>query len=125
MSEILAESLIDVTTAIDDISKETRNDLWKAIGEWEDLLSEKSLLQRVKEAKKIRENKDIQIIPYEPSHQPIFKSLNENWITSHWQLEAHDLEILDYPQENILDKGGYILLQPIKVNQSVYVPFAK
>lgn len=131
MSEILAESLIDVTTAIDDISKETRNDLWKAIGEWEDLLSEKSLLQRVKDAKKIRENKDIQIIPYGPSHQPIFKSLNENWITSHWELEAHDLEILDYPQENILDKGGYIFVatykgEPVgvcslcKMNDSIY-----
>lgn len=114
MSEILTESLIDVTTAIDDISKETRNDLWKAIGEWEYLLSEKSLLQRVKEAKKARENKDIRIIPYESIYQPMFKILNENWITSHWQLEAHDLEILDYPQENILDKGGYIFVATYK-----------
>ena len=131
MSEILAESLIDVTTAIDDISKETRNDLWKAIGEWENLLSEKSLLQRVKEAKKAREDKDIRIIPYEPRYQPIFKSLNENWITSHWQLEPHDLETLDYPQENVIDKGGYIFIatckgEPVgvcalcKMNDSIY-----
>lgn len=131
MSEILAESLIDVTTAIDDISKDTHHDLWRAIGEWEELLSEKSLLQRVKEAKKARESKEIQIISYEPGYQPIFKSLNENWITSHWQLEPHDLETLDYPQENILDKGGYIFIaihkgEPIgvcalcKMNDSIY-----
>ena len=114
MSEILAESLIDVSTAIDDISKDSHHDLWKAIGEWEELLSEKSLLQRVKEAKKARESKEIQIIPYESSYQPLFKSLNENWITSHWQLEPHDLETLDYPQENILDKGGYIFVATYK-----------
>lgn len=114
MSDILAESLIDVATAIDDISKDTRHDLWKAIGEWEELLSEKSLLQRVKEAKKARESKEIQIIPYEPSYQPLFKSLNENWITSYWQLEPHDVETLDYPQENILDKGGYIFVATYK-----------
>lgn len=131
MSEILAESLIDVTTAIEGVSKDTHHDLWKAIGEWEELLSEKSLLQRVKEAKKARESKEIQIIPYEPNYQPIFKSLNENWITSHWQLEPHDLETLNYPQENILDKGGYIFVatykdKPIgvcalcKINDSIY-----
>ena len=131
MSDILTESLIDVTTAIDEISKDTRNDLWKAIGEWEELLSEKSLLQRVKEAKKARESKDIRIIPYDASYQPIFKSLNENWITSYWQLEAHDLEVLDYPQENVIDKGGFIFIatykdEPIgvcalcKMNDSIY-----
>lgn len=131
MSDILTESLIDVTTAIDEISKDTRNDLWKAIGEWEELLSEKSLLQRVKEAKKARESKDIRIIPYDANYQPIFKSLNENWITSYWQLEAHDLEVLDYPQENVIDKGGFIFIatykdEPIgvcalcKMNDSIY-----
>lgn len=110
ISEIMVDALKDVETAIEDISSEAHNDLWNAIGEWEDLLSEKSLLQRVKEAKKARENNDIKIIPYEQIHQAIFKSLNEQWITSHWQLEAHDLEVLDYPQQNIIDKGGYIFI---------------
>ena len=96
------------------ISKETRNDLWRAIEEWEELLSEKSLFQRVKEAKKARESHDIQIVSYTPSFQAIFKSLNENWITAHWRLEAHDLEYLDYPQQNIIDKGGYIFVATYK-----------
>lgn len=110
MSDVLAEQYADVAAAIEDISREARNDLWRAIEEWEDLLSEKSLLQRVKEAKRARESGDIEIIPYEQSYRSVFKALNEYWITSHWQLEAHDLEILDYPQENILDKGGFIFV---------------
>lgn len=131
MSETLVEQCKDVAAAIDEISKETRNDLWKAIGEWEELLSEKSLLKRVKEAKKARERQDLQIISYEAIYQPVFKSLNENWITLHWQMEVHDLELLDYPQENILNKGGYISVaiykgEPVgvcalcKMNDSIY-----
>lgn len=114
MADILSTQCSDVATAIENISKETRNDLWKAIEEWEELLSEKSLFQRVKEAKKERESHDIQIVPYNPSFQAIFKSLNENWITTHWRLEAHDLEYLDYPQQNIVDKGGYIFVATYK-----------
>ena len=53
MSDSFAEQCVDVTTAIEEITRQTRNDLWKAIEEWEELLSDKSLLQRVKEAKMV------------------------------------------------------------------------
>lgn len=114
MAGILSLQCADVATAIEDMSNAARNDLWGAVEEWEELLSEKSLFQRVKEAKKEREGRDIRIIPYEPGHQPLFKSLNENWITTHWQLEPHDLEYLDFPQQNILDKGGYVFVATYK-----------
>lgn len=125
MAGILSLQCADVATAIEDMSNAARNDLWGAVEEWEELLSEKSLFQRVKEAKKEREGRDIRIIPYEPGHQPLFKSLNENWITTHWQLEPHDLEYLDFPQQNILDKGGYVLWPHIRTNRSAYALFAR
>lgn len=100
----------DVAAAVEDISSATRHDLWRAIGEWEEQLAQKSLLQRVKEARKARESQEVRIIPYEPCHQPVFRSLNEQWITQHWQLEEHDIECLDRPQESILDKGGHIFV---------------
>lgn len=106
----LKEICGDVATAIEDISRSTRNDLWKAIGEWEEQLSSKSLLQRVKEARKTREADNIKIISYEPHHQPVFRRLNEQWITQHWQLEEHDIECFDNPKESILDKGGHIFV---------------
>ena len=40
---MLTELCKDVEVAVEDISKETRHDLWRAIGEWEDRLAEKSL----------------------------------------------------------------------------------
>ena len=76
MSDSFAEQSIDVTSAIEQITQQTRNDLWRAIEEWENLLSDKSLLERVKDAKREREAKDIQIVSYEPvsyTHLDVYK----------------------------------------------------
>lgn len=106
----LAEACEDVAAVVEDISDATRHDLWRAIGEWEEQLAQRSLLERVKEARRTRESREVRIVPYEPCHQPVFRALNEQWITQHWQLEEHDIECLDRPQESILDKGGRIFV---------------
>lgn len=106
----LAEACEDVTAAVEDVSSATRNDLWRAIGEWEEQLSQKSLLERVREVRKMRESHEVQIVSYAPCYQPAFRSLNEQWITQHWQLEEHDIECIDHPQESIIDRGGHIFV---------------
>lgn len=110
----IKETCDDVGMAVDGICRETVHDLWRAIDEWERLLTEKSLLQRVKETRKMREKEDIAIIPYQPYHNELFKSLNEQWITQHWEVEPHDLELLDHPKECIIDKGGSIFVATYK-----------
>lgn len=131
MAEILTVTFLDVATAIEQISGQTQNDLWKAIEEWENLLSEKSLLQRVIDEKKARESKDVEIIPYESCYQSVFRTLTIEWITTHWQMEEADYKAVDHPQEYILDKGGHILValyknEPVgvcalyKMNGSLY-----
>lgn len=131
MSDSFATQCVDVTSAVERIIGQTRNNLWEAIEEWEELLSEKSLLQRVKEEKRLRENKDIEIVPYTQDYQSIFYLLNKEWITTHWKMEEADYKALEHPKEYILDKGGYIFValykkEPIgvcalcKVSHSVY-----
>ena len=41
MAGIMAECYPDVESAVEQIARQARNDLWRAIEEWEDLLSEK------------------------------------------------------------------------------------
>lgn len=106
----LAEACKDVTIAVEEVSGATRNDLWRAIGEWEEQLSRKSLLERVREVRKERARREVQIVPYAPCYQSAFRSLNEQWITQHWQLEEHDIECLARPQESIIDRGGHIFV---------------
>lgn len=64
----------------------------------------------MKEARRQRERQLVEIVPYRPEHQPAFRRLNVEWITAHWQLEASDLRQLDHPREEILDRGGAILV---------------
>ena len=100
----------DVNAAIETALAETQNDIWKAIEEWEFLLEQKNLLERVKDERKLRESKEVVIVDYQPKFQAVFKQLNEEWITTHFKMEEADHRSLDHPKEYILDQGGYILI---------------
>jgi len=52
----------------------------------------------------------ILIIPYEDQYQKAFKSINEEWISQYFKMEAADYKALDHPNEYILDKGGHIFM---------------
>jgi DNA-binding MarR family transcriptional regulator len=110
MREKMQAQLDDVTTAIEKAMKETDHDLWRAIGEWEFLLEQKSLLRRVQEEKKARESGQVEIVDYTPDMQPAFRRLNEEWITKYFRMEESDYKALDHPKEYILDKGGHIFM---------------
>ncbi|MGJ1502558.1 bifunctional helix-turn-helix transcriptional regulator/GNAT family N-acetyltransferase [Sphingobacterium multivorum] len=101
---------IDIDRAIDGIIQEATHNLWEALAEWEFLLQQKSLLKRVQEQKKMRESKDINIVPYNPAYRLAFKSLNEEWISTYFELEEADHKALDNPEEYILAKGGKIMV---------------
>ena len=106
----IQDQYTDVNKAIEDLSAATRNDLWKAIGEWEFLLEQKTLLRRVVEEKKQRESSKVKIVAYQPKYQQAFKALNEEWITTWFKMEEADHKALDDPRGYILDKGGHILV---------------
>lgn len=110
MSEILIEECADMTVTIEDISSQAHHDLWQAIEEWEYLLSGKSLLERIKEVKKQRESRDIQLTRYAPCYQQAFKSLSEEWINKYFHMEEADYAAVNNPQELIIDKGGEIFV---------------
>ncbi|MNY13507.1 Acetyltransferase (GNAT) family protein [compost metagenome] len=110
LSETVKISCSDVDAAIETVIEEATFNLWEAIEEWEFLLEQKSLLKRVKEQKKIRESKAAQIVSYQSEHQLAFRSLNEEWISTYFEMEEADYRALDNPQEYILDQGGAILV---------------
>ena len=45
-----------------------------------------------------------------PGDQPVFRQLNEEWISRYFTLEPADLMVLNHPEEYILQPGGCILL---------------
>ena len=110
MSSKLKDQMKDVETAVEGILSQSRHNLWEAIAEWEFLLEQKSLLRRVQEEKKLREQKDIEIVDYDPRFEKAFRALNEEWISTYFKMEESDYKALDHPKEYILDKGGKIFV---------------
>ncbi|MBV6878281.1 helix-turn-helix domain-containing GNAT family N-acetyltransferase [Epilithonimonas ginsengisoli] len=110
LSEKMKVQCADIDLAVEAMINEATYNLWEAIAEWEFLLEQKSLLKRVLDQKKLRESKNVKIVDYEPKYQSAFKSLNEEWISNYFEMEAADYKALDNPQEYILDKGGKILV---------------
>lgn len=110
LAEKLKAPFTDMETALDGIIAEARHNLWEAVAEWEFLLEQKSLLKRVQEQKKIRESKNVRIVEYEPRYRQVFKTMTEEWISAYFVLERTDMEILNNPEEYIINKGGKILV---------------
>ena len=106
----IQNQLIDVNSAIEDLSSQTQNKLWEAIGEWEFLLEQKTLLKRVMEKKKERDSSKVRIVAYTAEYHEVFRSLNVEWISQYFTMEESDYKALDHPQSYILDKGGVILV---------------
>lgn len=106
----IQEQYIDVEATIEAVSSQATHDLWKAIEEWEFLLEQKTLLRRVNEQKKLRESNNVHIVNYEPQYAPVFRSLNEEWISNYFKMEEADYKSLNDPEGYILKNGGHILV---------------
>lgn len=52
----------------------------------------------------------IEIITYQPEHQPWFEKLNRDWIEKYFWMEAIDEQVLQHPEEHIIKKGGMIFM---------------
>lgn len=50
------------------------------------------------------------IIDYEHQYIKDFQRLNLEWLEKFNLVESHDLEILNHPQENVIDRGGFLFL---------------
>jgi GNAT superfamily N-acetyltransferase len=51
---------------------------------------------------------NVVLLPFRSEHQPVFKALNMEWLEQYQLTETHDLLILDDPEGNVINKGGFI-----------------
>lgn len=52
----------------------------------------------------------LEIVNYEPAHQPWFEKLNREWIEKYFWMEDIDEQVLQHPESHILNHGGAILM---------------
>ena len=110
MKARMEQQYTDVENAVEQLMAQTQNNLWQAIEEWEYLLNQRSLLQRVSDQRKRRESAKVKIVEYQPKYQQAFRQLNEEWIRKYFKMEEEDYKALDHPKKYILDRGGCILV---------------
>ena len=52
----------------------------------------------------------MEIVEYQLQYKKTFYELNRKWIEQYWELEPHDIEVLENPEKYILEKGGHIFV---------------
>jgi N-acetylglutamate synthase-like GNAT family acetyltransferase/DNA-binding MarR family transcriptional regulator len=82
--------------------------LLKELEQLEDALNEKSFKDRTLE--NYFPKNGIKVIKFSPEYAVDFASLNYEWLNQYFEIEEHDREMLDEPEEYIINKGGQILL---------------
>jgi GNAT superfamily N-acetyltransferase len=53
---------------------------------------------------------NIRIDDFNPTYAKAFRDLNVEWISKYFEMEDSDYKLLDHPQENIINSGGFILV---------------
>ena len=110
----IEQQYTDVAQAVEDLLSEAQHDLWKAVEEVEFLLDEKNFFVRVQNARKMREQQQVEIIDYRPEFHADFKQLNYAWISQYFAIEDADRQYLEHPDEKILAPGGHIYMAKYK-----------
>ena len=59
----------------------------------------------------------VEILDYQPEHQPWFENINRLWIEKYFAMEPIDFEVLQHPDVHIIDHGGNILM--VSLNKEI------
>ena len=104
----------DIREALRDMLARPDHNLLLAIEEFERLLDEKSLYNRIFDRMRHRLLKEIEILDYRPRYREKFQSLNARWLEKHFRIEKHDREILSDPVGKLIKPGGTVLFARVK-----------
>ena len=108
----LIEELMPLWLALERAVKtamlEANVDLLAALDGLENALSAKSMYERLREERVIRDKPAFEIVPYDTAYRQAFYDLNIAWVRQYFKVEAIDEKVLSDPEGTILDKGGEI-----------------
>lgn len=114
----LVDKMQPVWSAVDLAAKQMceqyENQFYQSLQLLERAHNQRSLLARTQNF--FIENRDMQKTPedqltlfeFQPKYAPFFELINAQWINDMFILEDIDKQVLQQPQQNIIDKGGFI-----------------
>lgn len=72
-------------------------------------LDNKPLVERIEVSKASIGFDELSIVEYNPSLDQTFASISREWIEEMFELEPHDIDVLEHPGKHIIAPGGTIL----------------
>ncbi len=92
----------------------TGYDILSVIGKIESELDKKDIFSRISESIKENQLQDVKIIRFDPVYRDHFRDLNYDWIEKYFSIEEADRNMLENPENEILNKGGFIIFADYK-----------
>ena len=99
----------DIESTMENMLRETDNNLFTNIIQLENAFKEKRFYQRVMDTTKTRQNKRVDIVNFLPDLGHYFKSLNKEWLEKYFTVEPIDEQVLSNPLDYIIRPGGAII----------------
>ena len=98
----------DIESALKELSSSTGFDILFVLNKLESELDKTNIYSRVMEKIKDRQLSEVKIIEFDPEHRETFRDLNFEWLSKYFNIEEKDRKQLENPEEEIINKGGYI-----------------
>lgn len=92
------------------LSSATGYDIVDVLSKLENALSSRKIYDKVTELIKEDQMREVKIISFEKKYKSEFKKLNIEWLQEYFAVEPADEKILNYPENEIIQKGGEIFL---------------
>jgi len=110
--EGIVENLLPIWEVVDviiqEIRRESQNDLLLALNDFEANLHEKGFYQRYSGHVSRIHQPEVTIIPFHVKYRKDWYDINQQWIEELFEMEEQDRINLENPEKNILEKGGEI-----------------
>jgi ribosomal protein S18 acetylase RimI-like enzyme len=99
----------EIERAVEELLAESGSDLLADVGRFEEAFARRSVMDRVRERLSLAPRRRLEIVDYRPAYKKHFRSLNEEWIREHFEIEKEDEAVLRDPMGLILRRGGSVL----------------
>jgi DNA-binding MarR family transcriptional regulator/GNAT superfamily N-acetyltransferase len=99
----------EVRAAARELLDEAGTDLLVNMEHVEAALAQRSVMDRVRGRLGMAATGTLRIAEYRPAYKKHFKTLNEEWLRTTFEIEEHDARILNDPNGTVIRKGGAIL----------------
>lgn len=104
----------DIENAVKELLSSTGYDVLFILNKLETELDKKNIYSRVMEKIKSRQRSEVSIINFNPKYRKFFRELNYEWISKYFTIESKDKKMLENPEKEIINKGGFIFFAEYK-----------